>query len=118
MDGIWNQPETMFEGYPVHELVIDGYTRGMRWNGWSCPYFTREQADRLTEVSTAFNASLSPEMAECSEDITYDEARDAYVITSSDYPDEPQYISPTLIDGVKYYCIGAFSWTWREERVG
>lgn len=27
--------------------IYEGYTNGNHWNGWACPYFTREVADQI-----------------------------------------------------------------------
>lgn len=30
--------------------IYEGYTNGNHWNGWACPYFTREAADEIAEA--------------------------------------------------------------------
>lgn len=85
-DGMEN---TSFEG-------IDLSLRG--WNGWACPGFTREECFKMID---------SPYLC----DMKYDEARDVFVI-QLDGAEEPEEYSPITIDGVKYYPIGAWGWTW------
>ena len=42
--------EAKFVIEPLGETVFDGYTQDEDWNGWACPYFTFEQAERIVEA--------------------------------------------------------------------
>lgn len=33
--------------------IYEGYTNGNHWNGWACPYFTREVADQIAREVNA-----------------------------------------------------------------
>lgn len=35
---------------PLEGQTFAGYTAGQQWNGWACPYFTKEQAQRIVEA--------------------------------------------------------------------
>jgi hypothetical protein len=88
---------------------FDGYANGTTWNGWACPYFSRDVAEAVLEASTANGYQW-----------LYDGDRDTYVVRSIDDPDgyEPeQFPGQTVeINGkeVKVYPIGAYSWIWEE----
>lgn len=49
--------------------IYEGYTKGNHWNGWACPYFTREVAD---QIAREVNAD-APDCTMC-----YDKANDAF----------------------------------------
>jgi len=110
-DGTLNLTPTRFWLDSVIEPPVDGFTAGARWNGWACPYFTREQADRVVELSNAANNS---EDADVRIIVTWDEARQAYIIVDGQYPDEEDVMDAVVVDGVAYYCIGGWSWCWME----
>lgn len=55
--------ETKFSLDTLGNQVFDGYTRDEDWNGWACPYFTFEQAERIVQacqagISTRYDAAL------------------------------------------------------------
>src|SRR5579859_4552222 len=68
------------------------YDPDVRWNGFACPLFEREEADR---VASAFG-------------LRYAEADDAY----SD--DTDMYVG-TERQGLHLYAIGAQGWTWLDK---
>jgi len=76
---------------------IDGMTYGYTWNGWACPYFTYENAMRLAE--------LAPDLH-----LWYYIEKDSFITTDESY--DPQEFEAMIIDGVKYYPIGNYSWCW------
>jgi hypothetical protein len=63
----------------------------VRWNGFACPLFERDEADR---VAQAFG-------------LLYAESDDAY-------SDETDAYVGTQREGVHLYAIGAHGWTWVE----
>ena len=77
------------------------------WNGWAMPYFTKEQADKVTEWT---NSRGSGEV------MKYDAEKDAFTVSGiiwSDDPDEePEVWEAIEHEGQKLYGIGAGSWTW------
>lgn len=92
--------ETKFqiEDGPIYE----GYTKGNHWNGWACPYFTREVAD---QIAREVNAD-APDCTMC-----YDKANDAFAYKG--YMEEEVVIfKGENIQGKHLYPIGAYSWIW------
>jgi hypothetical protein len=101
---------TKFSIDTISDVLLDGFSSGETWNGWDCPYFTFEQAQKVIE---AFNTSqqIGGENVKA----RYDTEQDAFCFffessgESEDFPAEE-------IDGQKYYPIGAGCWIW--ERAG
>lgn len=87
-----------FDGY------FHGVTTGQQWNGFACPLFSLEEGKRL--------AAINNDDPLCGR-LEYDPKSDSFL--HWDYGNEdqgPQGFPVTVIDGQKYYPIGAFSWTW------
>lgn len=87
-----------------------GFTAGDFWNGWACPSFTRQTAERILIASEPNGYQWQ-----------YNVETNAFEIRHSEDPDdyEPQTFSGmtiTLDEGnrVEVYGIGAYSWTWME----
>jgi hypothetical protein len=97
------------------DSVIDeptpGFSAHARWNGWSCPYFTREQADH---VQSLLSAGLTHE----EDDVIspYDPVAGGYPVHNANYPDDDYVIGPTVVAGVEYFEIGSHNWTWNETK--
>jgi hypothetical protein len=81
--------------------VFDGFTKGETWNGWACPYFTLEQAQRIVVAHTTLGNKAA-----------YDETKDSFSFHFSE--DEIETFSAEIIDGRKLYPIGARNWIWEE----
>lgn len=95
------------------EKDYDGYTFGEYWNGWSCPYFTKEQGLALLPE---WNGTLE------NEHITFDEAQDTFLIATGD-PEWPfdQYKGQDIetVDGPQHvYPIGSFGYCWDDAKSG
>ncbi len=89
-----------FDGY------FHGITAGQCWNGFACPLFTIEEGKRLAAINNATDF--------CGR-LEYDEKTDTFLHYDYDNEDQgPQGYPVTLIDGQKFYPIGAFGWTWYE----
>ncbi len=69
-----------------------------RWNGFACPFFTRETVERIARDFT--RDEFAPR-------VSFDS--DALVLTYPEYSDEPERIEPSP-DGT--YALGAFKWCW------
>ena len=50
-----------------------GYTNGEHWNGWACPRFTKDVADKIVELQNKGDGCKA----------TYDEEVDAYLFKIS-----------------------------------
>jgi len=82
---------------------FEGYTQDEEWNGWACPYFTYEQAQRLVDAYRS-----------CGWEARYDDKQDQFVFAIADDPDEHDAYSAIYMEGLKLYPIGAFGWIWEE----
>lgn len=97
--------EAKFEIDTLGDEVFDGYTSGESWNGWACPLFTFDQAERIVE---AFRAR--------GWDASYDESTDQFVFSiEHDSLDEKDSYPPVNVNGRKFYPVGAFCWIWEER---
>lgn len=57
------------------EGLFHGITAGQRWNGWACPMFSFEEANRLTALNND---------SEFCGSISYDADKDAFLFRSED----------------------------------
>lgn len=84
------------------ETPLDCFVTGESWNGWECPYFTKEQGDVL--LKSGFEHGR------------YDAEQDAFVFPcgtcGGDCDCGDEVYSAVEVDGVKYYGIGAGCWIW------
>lgn len=88
------------------DALFVGWTAGERWNGWACPRFTKEEADKVMED---FNLSLHGPY------IRYDEGTDTYHVPFNDGEEWDEHkgeIINTFEGPVKVYTIGAGYWVW------
>lgn len=102
----WEEQLLVLEG----RLARSASGRLERWNGWVCPYFTREQIDKYI----AWRDSL-PEggpiprtaYAECRWDAEYPEVLH---VTEGDGEGDDWHDTLAPVSGL--YPLGAWSWTW------
>jgi len=80
--------------------------RAEKWNGWACPFFTKEQAEKLLAVFAADEPGFT---------WAYYPGREAFGIETADYPGEEDVCHvtkhPTLGD---LYPVGSWNWCWVE----
>ena len=81
------------------DVFIKGITYGYTWNGWACPYFTKESVLQIAKEMPDFG-------------IQYDANQDMF-FGESEYYDREEWQSK-IINGQKYYPIGNCSWCWYE----
>lgn len=82
--------------------TFEGYTQGETWNGFECPYFPFDSAQRLMEV-----------LQDAGQVAFYDAQHDQFVCAEEDYEDDPDRYSALEVEGIgKIYPIGARVWTW------
>ena len=82
---------------------FEGYTQGETWNGFACPYFPFESAQRLMAVLSA-----EGQMA------FYDAEADQFVCAEEDedVEDADRY-GAFEVEGIgKLYPVGTRVWTW------
>ena len=89
------------------DLVFDGFSDGDHWNGWACPYFSRQEAERVLKASTAIGFQW-----------TFDEQQNAFSVRNINDPEDAE---PESFEGIQMdingktqtlYGVGAYSWIW------
>ena len=90
------------------ERIYEGYTDGTLWNGWACPWFTKEVTEQIMQ-------DLNKEGVKTE----YDEERDSYIVHQADDIDDVfDGVDVSTEDGFKHlYPIGAWCWIWDEVQV-
>ena len=73
-----------------NENIYEGYTYGDTWNGWACPYFTKEVADQMTK--------------DYEEAMYYEERLDAYIVVDSNHDNLIDSGAKDLIDRILEYA--------------
>ena len=89
---------------------FEGYTRGENWNGWSCPYFTFEQAQNVLKIYNEVQTITANNLPG-----RYDAQADVFVF-STEPEGETEIYSAIVENNEKYYGIGAFNWIWEEAK--
>lgn len=87
---------------------FEGYTFDQTWNGFACPYFTREEGDAVLYYCIASG-----------DEGHYDQQEDTFMVT---YPPEAGGETDSFpgidveVDGkpMHLYPIGAWHWCWSE----
>ncbi len=103
----WDEDELVLEARLFLARCEDHGEEPMRWNGWLCPAFDRENVDRIA----AYNATVP----DVTDQLTWD--GDVLVIADPDYPDEPpERMEPVRWHDGLYWPVGAWSWTWYEVK--
>ncbi len=104
------------------DTFFEGFTRGESWNGFSCPYFTFEQGQRIVEATNKAAAEWHLRDPEFNTFYgRYDSQRDAFVFyykleADSQTPEQDWDIFPgEMLEGMKLYPIGAGGWAWTED---
>lgn len=92
---------------------FEGVTFGQLWNGWECPLFTLDVVKSILD-----GIGSEAEAKECS--FSFYEFDSFYkVIIERVYWDNKieaiETSKPILIDGVYYYSIGSYNWTWSKK---
>ena len=92
-----------------------GFTDGSLWNGWACPVFEREVADRVAaDLSVSRGRAGLPGQTSA----IYDHESDSYRV-EEDGNDPVWFGSETiLVDSreVAVYTLGTRYWTWEEDQ--
>ena len=84
------------------DKTFEGYTRGEGWNGFACPYFTFDQAQKVVEAWRDTNSFAF-----------YDGSRDEFVFEMQDGGQDS--FGFVEIDDKKVYPIGCSHWIWNEH---
>jgi hypothetical protein len=90
----------------TNEKTYEGYTDGTLWNGWECPWFTKEVAEEMMR-------DFIKEGGEAK----YDSETDSYIFQAEEW-DQPDVFDSADVrteDGIQHlYPIGAWCWIWDE----
>lgn len=90
--------------------TFDGFTKDEEWNGWACPYFTFDQAQKVLKQFNLFR-----EITGQKHFAFYDEQVDAFVFPANG-EDDPEVFAAVSENGEKYYLVGTFCWIWEENK--
>jgi len=74
-----------------------------RWNGFACPYFTREQ---LPALFTMIDEGGDMKARLDADDVVR-------VVSPDSGEDEPEAFEPAVVDGVQMWAVGAWGWVWQ-----
>ena len=88
--------------------IFHGFTKDEDWNGWDCPYFTFEQAQKVLKNYNQLRRIIGR-----NDFAHYDSSTDAFIFPT-DMGDAETFPAVTESDQ-KYYPVGAFSWIWEED---
>ena len=98
---------TQFKIESLGYEVFDGFTKEETWNGWACPYFTFEQAQKVLEQFNLFRRITGQTGF-----AFYSEPADIFVFPGDE--NEPEIFAAIEENGEKFYLVGAFAWIWEE----
>lgn len=87
--------------------TYDGFTKGEFWNGWDCPYFTFEQAQKILKTFNQLRQIIGLRNL-----AYYDSSNDAFVFPADD---EWEIFNADFENGQKFYPVGAYSWIWEHQ---
>lgn len=91
---------TLFSIEWLGEQTFEGYTQGGDWNGWECPFFPFESAERIVAAYKKLGHRAS-----------FDQERDAFCFTNEE-SGEVEKFSAVEVAGRTLYAIGARAWIW------
>lgn len=89
--------------------TFDGFTKNENWNGWACPYFTFDQAQKVMKQYNQLRGILGRQ-----DFAFYDSVSDVFVFPTND-EDESESFFAINENNQKYYPVGAFCWIWEES---
>ncbi len=89
--------------------TFEGFTKDEEWNGWNCPYFSFEQAQKVLKNYNELRQIIGQKNL-----AYYNLNADAFVFPS-DSEDELETFAGINENGQKYYPVGAFCWIWEED---
>lgn len=91
-----------------------GYTYGAHWNGWACPYFTKETAIEIMQ----FYYPTLPASHKEEQFWGYNPKEDYFIGGNIDHDDVMAWEGTDIeIDGetIRVYPIGAWAWIWSDD---
>jgi hypothetical protein len=98
---------TRFKNDSLGFNSFEGYTKDESWNGWDCPYFAFEQAQKVLKVHNQLRR-ITNEAPQA----YYDSSTDSFIFPVD--KEECEIYTAVIENNQKYYAIGAFVWIWEE----
>ena len=112
-DGTWeHMPDTVWlDGMVELGAVPAAMLDDRRWNGWACPWFTREHAETIVNASNALNAEWGGDAAT---PFRWDGAALLEGYYDYEHGNRLEWAPVATIerDGVTLYGIGNDGWCW------
>ena len=101
---------------PLSEAIFEGCSDGRKWNGWACPVFAKDQADKIVEAWHALGYKADYEQ---SDDVYRFAPIDQLADPNPDLADEEvaEHFGAIIVDGMNLYRIGTAAWVWEEANV-
>lgn len=90
---------------------FEGFTKDEEWNGWACPYFTFDQAQKVLKNYNELCQIIGQKNLSY-----YDASTDAFVFPQGS-EDKSEAFAAITEDDQKYYPVGAFCWIWEEDNL-
>lgn len=90
----------------TNEKTYEGYTDGTLWNGWECPWFTKEVAEEMIRDFIKEGGKAE-----------YNSETDSYVFQAEEWDQADIFDGADVEteDGIQHlYPIGAWCWIWDE----
>jgi hypothetical protein len=81
--------------------LFEGFSNDEDWNGWACPYFPLEEAQKIVEAHKVSGQNA-----------WFDEENDEFVFKVNN---ETESYPALNYDGQKLYPIGYGAWIWEES---
>ncbi len=78
-----------------------GYSSNEEWNGWACPYFTFEEAQKIVHAQNSEGTKA-----------WFDEKNDQFIF---EMRGDKEFYPAFQENGQKLYPIGNGSWIWEES---
>jgi hypothetical protein len=98
------------------EETVEGYCQGQTWNGWSVPYFTKAQLEKVIPALNGEDYGMDVHWCDKAED-----SFEGLPVLRNSYagdPDEDDEVwDAQRIEGVDepVWSIGGFAWVWSSE---
>lgn len=88
----------------IPSKAFEGFTDDRLWNGWACPYFSFDEAQKIAEAQKELGLNAY-----------YDADSDGFAFEVENTGGEYDIFPSEVIDGRKLYPVGAGCWIWEEE---
>lgn len=99
------------ETFKIDDMYgIEGYTFGYKWNGFECPFFTRENAVKVLEETIEYDVTDAQYLG-----YRYEEEGDKFILELADGDElefEAEYVRDEDNNEYVLYPIGGWMWCW------